>query len=373
MAQAKVPIAVSNGRGHVWDVKGARTIAARSSSFRGRRQLSTVSSYPGRRTTATRTEDLRRLDGHAASGVAAERLSRPAARVATGGGRPTGRERQDGIRLLLGAGTDLRGGTTELAILVDDSAAHRRPNDEETLAAEESRSQEIAERKLQSYRFEMEHRSHMMVIHKHEIEAARARKRNAMEREDGLGQFGVHAPEPTRERPEVEPTAERLARQGYFVSVPHRSDPSKLPWYKPDLHFHSTLESARAAGIWSYPSTPIQKARCGVFRALWEQGKYMGGGLKFGCDFLVYPGQSCDFVNSRPPMLTHFRSAGDSLRYHSHFACTVVPSLETTINPLDLVSMGRLATAVKKAHLLAAWDDAKQEATFMSLEWAGIG
>lgn len=41
--------------------------------------------------------------------------------------------------------------------------------------------------------------------------------------------------------------------------------------------------------------------------------------------------------------------------------------------PLDLVAYGRLATAVKKAHLLASWDDKAQEADFFSLEWAAFG
>ncbi len=41
--------------------------------------------------------------------------------------------------------------------------------------------------------------------------------------------------------------------------------------------------------------------------------------------------------------------------------------------PLDLVAYGRLATAVKKAHLLASWDDKVQQAEFFSLEWAAFG
>lgn len=41
--------------------------------------------------------------------------------------------------------------------------------------------------------------------------------------------------------------------------------------------------------------------------------------------------------------------------------------------PLDLVSYGRLATAVKKAHLLASWDDKAEKAEYFSLEWAAFG
>lgn len=41
--------------------------------------------------------------------------------------------------------------------------------------------------------------------------------------------------------------------------------------------------------------------------------------------------------------------------------------------PLDLVAYGRLATAVKKAHLLASWNDQTSAADYLSLEWAAFG
>lgn len=65
--------------------------------------------------------------------------------------------------------------------------------------------------------------------------------------------------------------------------------------------------------------------------------------------------------------------AGDQLRYHSHFTLTVLSTPSTTIMPLDIVAYGRLATAVKKAHLLASWDADKQQVVYASLEWAAFG
>jgi tRNA-splicing endonuclease subunit Sen34 len=41
--------------------------------------------------------------------------------------------------------------------------------------------------------------------------------------------------------------------------------------------------------------------------------------------------------------------------------------------PLDVVAYGRLATAVKKAHLLASWNDETHQAEYFSLEWAAFG
>lgn len=64
---------------------------------------------------------------------------------------------------------------------------------------------------------------------------------------------------------------------------------------------------------------------------------------------------------------------GDPLRFHSHFVCTVLPSPLANIAPLDIVAWGRLATAVKKAHLIASWDEKKGEVEYLSLEWSGFG
>jgi tRNA-splicing endonuclease subunit Sen34 len=76
----------------------------------------------------------------------------------------------------------------------------------------------------------------------------------------------------------------------YTIQVPGAS--SMFEWYDQSAHSFSTLAAARKAGIWDYPETPAEHARCGVFRDLWEQGYFMGGGIKFGGEYLVYPGTS---------------------------------------------------------------------------------
>jgi tRNA intron endonuclease, catalytic C-terminal domain len=91
----------------------------------------------------------------------------------------------------------------------------------------------------------------------------------------------------------------------YTVSVPTTSD--AFAWYNYDddddggdgddgrqqrrrPHTYETLDAARDAGVWCYPASANERARCEVFRDLWEKGYYMGGGIKFGGDWLVYPG-----------------------------------------------------------------------------------
>jgi len=145
--------------------------------------------------------------------------------------------------------------------------------------------------------------------------------------------------------------------------MPTTSD--TLAWYdsgsnsndKPEAERHTytyeTLDAARAAHVWSYPSNAEERARCEVFRDLWEKGYYMGGGSKFGGDWLVYP--------------------GDPLRYHSHFVATVQTSPSAPLRPMEVVAHGRLGTATKKAHLLCGWDHESREVTYFSIEWAGFG
>ena len=81
----------------------------------------------------------------------------------------------------------------------------------------------------------------------------------------------------------------------YTVNIPASS--SLLPWSSPDTGTYTTLAEAQTAGVWNYPSTHHERAKCGVFRSLWEQGYFMGGGIKFGGDYLVYPGM---YLSSSP-------------------------------------------------------------------------
>jgi len=137
----------------------------------------------------------------------------------------------------------------------------------------------------------------------------------------------------------------------YTVHVPGAS--SAFEWYALSDHSFTTLAAARDAGIWDYPETPLQRARCAVFRDLWEQGYFIGGGIKFGGEYLVYP--------------------GDPLRYHSHFVASVIESPAAPLRPMEIVAHGRLGTATKKAHLLCEWDEDNKAVTYYSVEWRDLG
>lgn len=73
--------------------------------------------------------------------------------------------------------------------------------------------------------------------------------------------------------------------KSYLFTIPGASS---FSWYTAKRY--STLKEASEAGLWTYPNTPEESARCAVFHDLWKQGYYMGNGLRFGGDWLVYPG-----------------------------------------------------------------------------------
>lgn len=92
----------------------------------------------------------------------------------------------------------------------------------------------------------------------------------------------------------AEPSNAAPAQQTHTVHVPGSSD--DLPWYEPQAYY--TIDEARTAGIWEYPRDVKERAECAVFRDLWEKGNYLGPGIKFGGNYLVYPGQG---VSLLPP------------------------------------------------------------------------
>ncbi|KAG8217886.1 hypothetical protein J3R82DRAFT_6052 [Butyriboletus roseoflavus] len=302
-----------------------------------------VSNKKAHRYIAFTPPHLRRLDRHSSASVPTKRVL----------GRP--------------AFVNARGG---LAILVDDKNAHHDPGtaelerwDSERLRGVEEQLALAEEHEARAALDPDRAMSEEAVLKRKEREERKPRgKVNPLELTQGISNEGLSAPLTTEPIPDPESSrATRSHRSGmtvprnsttpYTVHVPGAS--STFEWYALSQHSFTTLAAACDAGIWDYPETPMQHARCGVFRNLWEKGYFLGGGIKFGGEYLVYP--------------------GDSLRYHSHFVASVIESPAAPLRPMELVAHGRLGTGTKKAHLLCEWDEDKKTVTYYSIEWAGFG
>ncbi|KAI2473556.1 PAXNEB protein-domain-containing protein [Annulohypoxylon bovei var. microspora] len=112
---------------------------------------------------------------------------------------------------------------------------------------------------------------------------------------------------------------------------------SSLLFPAPSQEQSAALTSVEVAVPPSYP----------LYAHLQDRGYYMMPGLRFGCDYNVYP--------------------GDPLRFHSHFQAAS-HGWDDEVAVLDLVAGGRLGTNVKKGYLIggAVGDDV--EADGMSRE-----
>ncbi|KIY03915.1 uncharacterized protein Z520_00607 [Fonsecaea multimorphosa CBS 102226] len=87
-----------------------------------------------------------------------------------------------------------------------------------------------------------------------------------------------------------------------------------------------------------------------LYRHLHDKGFFMTPGLRFGCQYTVYP--------------------GDPLRFHSHFLA-VGTEWDAEIDLMDIVGGGRLGTGVKKGFLLGGASPTGDVRTF-SVEWAAM-
>ena len=208
---------------------------------------------------------------------------------------------------------------TGLAILVDDQNAHHDPSATELEKWDSERLRGIEEQLSLAEEHEAREAlnpdramSEKAILKRKEREERKARgKANSLDNDESLSiplatesvlgpaDSRLEAPRTTRLHGS-DVTVARNSATPYTVHIPGASP--TFGWYAPSDHSFTTLAAARDAGIWDYPETPLQRARCAVFRDLWEQGHFMGGGIKFGGEYLVYPGMSALFygISIRP-------------------------------------------------------------------------
>ncbi|KAH7107381.1 tRNA-intron endonuclease catalytic domain-like protein [Auriculariales sp. MPI-PUGE-AT-0066] len=240
------------------------------------------------------------------------------------------------------------------AVLVDDPNAHAHaPSEEQLQQWTEARDQEVEAQHAATAAQAKKHAEKAEKLLSPEALAKRAARQAAKARPGATAPLDLGTPleEQTPSSPATAP-APVTPEPVHFVEIPFTS--ASLPWHAStiDAHVYPTLSAARDAGIWQYPSTAHERARCAVFAALHARGYWMGTGIRFGGEYLVYP--------------------GDPLRYHSHFVATVHDS-RAVLRPMEIVAHGRLGTGTKKAHLFCSWDERSGEVDFYSLEWSGFG
>jgi len=94
-----------------------------------------------------------------------------------------------------------------------------------------------------------------------------------------------------------------------------------------------------------------------LFRHMHNKDYFLAPGLRFGCQYMAYP--------------------GDPLRFHSHFLCNGM-AWDDEFDLLDIVGGGRLGTGVKKGFLVGGEEgkrpdqDAQGSVRAFCIEWSGM-
>lgn len=166
------------------------------------------------------------------------------------------------------------------------------------------------------------------------------------------------APKPADDPQEVDPSA---ASASLFDSEPAASAPSAK---------NTASKSVFAQRQYITPTTstpplptpaqdpsrplPVVPKSYPLFRFLHSRGYFFMPGLRFGCNYSVYP--------------------GDPLRYHSHFLATGL-GWDEKFDLLDIVGGGRLGTGTKKAYMVGGEDPKapkEDNVRAFSVEWASM-
>jgi len=115
-------------------------------------------------------------------------------------------------------------------------------------------------------------------------------------------------------------------------------------------HHHPDPSDVQAATAATAVPRPERTQGYPLYKHLHENGYFLSPGLRFGCQYMAYP--------------------GDPLRFHSHF---VVNGLgwDEEIEMRDVVGGGRLGTGVKKAWMVGGEDEEGKVRTFC-VEWGGF-
>ena len=172
----------------------------------------------------------------------------------------------------------------------------------------------------------------------------RALKRIEAKHGSAGGQRSTASSAPGQEEedtPEDALFGEPLTRETTVTPSPEPSqaaEPDPKPWTTTPTTSHPLLSPPPNT---SPPNLPkVDPSSYALFKHLHSLGYFISPGIRFGCQFSVYP--------------------GDPLRFHSHFLA-MSADWDEEIDLLDLVGGGRLATGVKKGWLIGGSERMAQE------------
>lgn len=168
----------------------------------------------------------------------------------------------------------------------------------------------------------------------------KALKKIQAKRGSTLGQRSYPSPAPDEENEAQDTSEESLFGESLTQETtitpspepPQPTQPRSKPWTLTPTTSHPLLSPPPNNTSGHPPDLPkVNPSSYALFKHLHSLGYFLSPGIRFGCQFSVYP--------------------GDPLRFHSHFL-TMGVDWDEEIDLLDLVGGGRLGTGVKKGWLV---------------------
>ena len=159
-----------------------------------------------------------------------------------------------------------------VAVLIDETRAYMPPTADERETFLEQEQQQIQAQKERTLQHQDEQRRVIEAKLQTEEAAALERRRARQASKDSSSHDGVSAQDALKRMPYVHYT------QGESASIPGyvpctQAMLSDAP-AGAQVNAYTTLGEAMQAGVWTYPRTLEQRARCAVFEDLHEQGYF---------------------------------------------------------------------------------------------------
>jgi tRNA-splicing endonuclease subunit Sen34 len=187
--------------------------------------------------------------------------------------------------------------------------------------------------------------------------ASRMRSENALAKQAALRRQKESQPE---EQASSGDTPDDHASESLFEDVRSASPTPSTASSKPDTLYGVTPTTSYSPS--SLPQTttlqpaPPVPSSYPLFEHLHSRDYFLMPGLRFGCDYNVYP--------------------GDPLRFHSHFSATSY-GWDDEFSMIDIIGGGRLGTRVKKSFLIGGEDpeakpDRPDAVRTFCVEWGGM-
>ncbi|KAL4985971.1 hypothetical protein BDW68DRAFT_134546 [Aspergillus falconensis] len=197
-------------------------------------------------------------------------------------------------------------------------------------------------------------------------------RRKERQREEALKKKNEKAAAKAKKTEQKQDATAAAPDEDSIVSFFNDTQPSGSPSHVSSRR-PSTLAASDAMGITpavSHPPLPQQPpaehllslpevpSSYPLFAHLHSKGYFLSPGLRFGCQYMAYP--------------------GDPLRFHSHFL-VVSTEWDEELDLMTIITGGRLGTGVKKGFLIGGADKSRDDSGVaganvrsFSIEWAGM-